>query len=84
MHSVCDFSVSCRQLITDQEKDEEIKQLAQFAVSEGEASHHGQCFYYKSGVLMRKWRPREAPADEEWQVTHQIVVPRKYRGEIRT
>ena len=40
------------------------------------------CFYLKSGVLMRKWRPRDAPADEEWQVNHQIVVPRKYRQEI--
>ena len=31
---------------------------------------------------MRKWQPRDAPADEEWQVVHQIVVPKKYRGEI--
>ena len=31
---------------------------------------------------MRKWRPRDAPADEEWQVNHQIVIPRKYCQEI--
>ena len=31
---------------------------------------------------MRKWRPRDAPADEEWQVVHQIVVTKKYCGEI--
>ena len=34
------------------------------------------------GILMRKWRPREVPANEEWQVVHQIVVPKKYRVEI--
>ena len=35
----CDFSVSPRQLITDQESDKEVNQLAQFAVNEEEASH---------------------------------------------
>ncbi|XP_065902416.1 uncharacterized protein [Dysidea avara] len=74
--------VSSRQLIADQESDQEVNQLAQFAVSEEEAGRQAQCFYLKSGVLMRKWRPRDAPADEEWQVVHQIIVPRKYRGEV--
>ena len=82
VHNVCDFPMSHRQLITDQESDQEVSHLAQFAVNEDEASHQAQCFYHKSGVLMRKWRPRDVPADEEWQVTHQIVVPRKHRGEI--
>ena len=31
---------------------------------------------------MRKWRPPDAKADEEWQVVHQIVVPQVYRQEI--
>ena len=74
--------VSSRQLIADQESDQEVNQLAQFAVSEEEAGRQAQCFYLKSGVLMRKWRPRDAPADEEWQVVHQIIVPRKYREEV--
>lgn len=31
---------------------------------------------------MRKFRPAEVAADEEWQVVYQIVVPNKYRREI--
>ena len=31
---------------------------------------------------MRKWRPPDVSAEEEWTVNHQIVVPRIYRPEI--
>ena len=31
---------------------------------------------------MRKWRSPEIPADDEWAVNHQIVVPKIYRSEI--
>ena len=31
---------------------------------------------------MQKWRPPEISADDEWQVKHQIVVPKSYRQEI--
>ena len=31
---------------------------------------------------MRKWRPYDVPADDEWAVYHQIVVPKSYRHEI--
>ena len=31
---------------------------------------------------MRKYRPPEISADDEWQVKHQIVVPKSYRQEI--
>ena len=79
MDSVDNLSMSRRQLIADQES---VNQLGKFAVDEVEADLQAQCFYLKSSVLMRKWRPRNAPADEEWQVIHQIVVPRKYQGEI--
>ena len=40
------------------------------------------CFYKRNGVLMRKWRPLDAPADEEWKVKHQSVVPKVYRNEV--
>lgn len=32
------------------------------------------CYYIKSGVLMKKWRPPDTPALEEWQIVHQIVL----------
>ena len=31
---------------------------------------------------MGKWRSPEIPADEDWGVNHQIVVPKIYRSEI--
>ena len=31
---------------------------------------------------MRKWRPFDVRADDEWAVYHQIVVPKSYRHEI--
>ena len=31
---------------------------------------------------MRKWRPFDVPAGDEWAVYHQIVVPKSYRHEI--
>ena len=31
---------------------------------------------------MRKWRPSDVPADDEWAVHHQIVVPKSYLHEI--
>ena len=36
----------------------------------------------KNGILMRKWRPPDVSAEDEWTVNHQIVVPRVYRPEI--
>ena len=32
--------------------------------------------------IMRKWRPPNVPASEEWSVVHQIVVPKVYQSEI--
>ena len=31
---------------------------------------------------MKKWRPPDVLAEDEWNVNHQIVVPRVYRPEI--
>lgn len=31
---------------------------------------------------MRIWRSPKVPADEEWAVSHQLVVPKIYRPEI--
>ena len=36
----------------------------------------------KNDILMRKWRPPDVSADDEWTVNHQIVVPRAYHSEI--
>ena len=36
----------------------------------------------KNDILMRKWRPPDVSADDEWTANHQIVVPRAYRPKV--
>jgi len=36
--------------------------LIEVAVDEEEGDMYANCFYFKSGVLMRKWRPPDTPA----------------------
>ena len=40
------------------------------------------CFYVKNDILVRKWRPPDVSADDEWTANQQIVVHRAYRPEI--
>ena len=75
-------SLSRTQLMADQKNDSELCQLAENAASVDEASSMATCYYDDSGILMRKWRPSTAPANEEWQVVHQIVIPKLHRKEI--
>ena len=77
-----DFSISGGQFVCEQDSDEKVSKLTKYAINEPEASHEGQYFYWKSGVLMHKWCPSDVPADEEWTVLHQIVMPKKFRREI--
>ncbi|KAJ8035328.1 hypothetical protein HOLleu_22514 [Holothuria leucospilota] len=70
------------QLSVQQQHDEELQPLIAGALTEDESKDVPVCFYFKNNVLMRKWRPPDAPLDEEWRIYHQIVVPRTYRREI--
>ena len=65
-----------KKLVIEQEIDPELKDLGQRALTLQEAEEVPVCFYKQNGVLMRKWRPPYAPASDEWQVVHQIVVPK--------
>ena len=69
-------------LIKEQEDDPETCLLFQDALDENEAGKVPVCYYKKSGVLMRKWRAPEVSADEDWNIIHQIVVPKCYRNDI--
>ena len=40
------------------------------------------CYFKKDGVLMNKWRPPDVPADDEWKVHYQIVIPQLQHNEI--
>ena len=75
-------TLSKSQLIQEQQTDHEISKLILKALPEDEISQVPMCYYIKNGILMRKWRPFDVPADDEWAVYHQIVVPKSYRHEI--
>ena len=70
------------QLIIEQNKDSELSVLISKALSEDEMSCVPVCFYVHNGVLMRKRRPVDVPANEEWEIKHQIVLPRPYRNNV--
>ena len=75
-------TLSKSQLIQEQQTDPEISRLIFRALPEDEISQVPMCYYIKNGILMRKWRTFDIPADDEWAVYHQIVVPKSYRHEI--
>ena len=75
-------TLSKSQLIQEQQTDPEISKLIFRALPKDEISQVPMCYYIKNGILMRKWRPFDVPADDEWAVYHQIVVPKSYRHEI--
>ena len=77
-----DIFLSREQLISEQSKDTDLVTLFNQAHTETETSSLAVCYFIKSGVLMRKWRPPDAPADNEWKVLYQIVVPSGYRSHI--
>ena len=69
-------------LIKEQENDPQIKKLMSRSVSEEEALDYPCCYYFKFGVLMRKWRPHEVPSDHSWETVSQIVLPKKYINDV--
>ena len=69
-------------LIREQNSDPDVSCLFARSVDESDVSRDPVCFYTKNDVLMRKWRPSDVPADDEWAVKHQIVVPSSYRPHI--
>ena len=74
--------LSHNKLVEEQENDPELKDLSERALTLQEAEEVPVCFYKQNGVLMRKWRPADAPANDEWQIVHQIVVPKVYQREV--
>ena len=75
-------AVKVTQLIQEQQTDPEISKLIFRALPEDEIPQVPMCYYIKNGILMRKWRPSDVLADDEWAVYHQIVVRKSYRHEI--
>ena len=68
--------LSRSQLCKVQHSDPEISPLFERAFDENEISQVPVCYYIKNGILVRKWRPLDVSAEDEWTAYHQIVVPR--------
>ena len=77
-----DVPVSRNKLITAQEGDPEISSLFGYVLPEDELDKVPKGYFIKHGVLMRKWRPANVPATEDWSVVYQIVLPKSYRSEV--
>ena len=58
--------------------DPDISFLFNRSVDECDVSRDPVCFYTTNDILMKKWRPSDVPADDEWTVKHQIIVPSSY------
>ncbi len=66
-------------LVSEQGKDPSIASLRKTA---GSAEGVAEGFYLQDGVLLRKWRPRDRPADESWAGMTQIVLPKSFRQDV--
>ena len=73
-------------LVMEQENDPDLTDLSQRSLTFQKSEEVPVCFLQKktkkNGVLMRKWRLPDAPANEECQVVHQVVVLKVHHKEI--
>ncbi|KAK0144590.1 Retrovirus-related Pol polyprotein from transposon 412 [Merluccius polli] len=69
-------------LVVEQSKDPTLSSLREAAVTCEEIGTMAEGFYFRDAVLMRKWRPPERPATDEWSVFEQIVLPQGYREDV--
>ena len=75
-------SPSKSKLILEKENDPELAPLFKLVLPPVELDKIPVGYYVRNGVLIRKWRPPNVPASEEWSVVHQIVVSKVYQSEI--
>ena len=61
-----DMSLSKSKLISGQENDFDLAPLFKLLLPKVELDKVPVGFYVRNGVLMRKWRPPNVPASEEW------------------
>ena len=74
--------MSTSQLIAEQHQDPEVSPIFSRSVSESEVSQNPTCYFTKNGVLMKTWRPPHVPAEEDWAVQYQMIVPKTYRPDL--
>ena len=70
------------QLILQQKNDVSLSSLFKDAMSETDIESVPQGYFFREGVLLRKWRPLTASVKEDWRVVKQLVVPSPYRNDV--
>ena len=77
------LGLSPSKLVTEQEQDMKILNIKNRALIEIEAEKVPVCYFVNSSsILMRKWRPPNVPASNEWCIVYQIVIPPIYRKDV--
>lgn len=74
--------VTRKMLIDAQKTDNTLSSLFHKIVGVDELEKESVCYYVQSGVLMRKFRPSDVPANEPWGELRQVVVPGCYRSMV--
>ena len=64
--------LSRSQLCKEQHSDPEISPLFERVLDDNEMSQVPVCYYVKNDILMRKWRPPDVSADDEWNITTRL------------
>ena len=72
--------ISRAELIKSQKEDDTLTSRLASACPTVDLVLQPQGYFFRKGVLMRKWKPRNVPDD--WRGVLQIVAPTAYRGEI--
>lgn len=75
-------NLSSANLIKLQSNDPELKPYYDFVVPDNQISTERRCFYLHNGLLMRKFRYLDTPANAVWDVHYQIVVPQSVRQRL--
>ncbi|KAJ8334061.1 hypothetical protein SKAU_G00397000 [Synaphobranchus kaupii] len=69
-------------LVREQHQDGTLAALWKEAVTEEESQDVAAGVYVQDDVLMRKWQPVDRPANEDWWVRSQVVVPLQFWEEV--
>lgn len=75
-------SLSRESLVREQQKDPSLTDSLKIAMTSEEIKDVATGYFLRNDVLMRKWRPVDRPAGEEWSVCEQVVLPECYRTEV--
>ena len=57
-------------LVAKQHKDPKISILFPKAIDENELTKNTVCYFVQKDIFMRKWRPPDVSADDEWAVKY--------------